>query len=133
MDYSVLRFKKMLISKLNTAGSFRCPYSFIQSFQFHIKALTIVEQLWSIIRTALFTGKNRKYLVSITFLIDLTICRFQCFEDYFVSYEYYAHRNIPMVFVQELKITNTKNQLIDIDLTLPRISDWPTAVTQTIK
>lgn len=60
--------------------------------------------------------------------------RFQCFNDgYFVSYEYYAHRIIPSVFVQEIKITNTKNQLIDIDLTLQRITDWPTAVTQTIK
>lgn len=67
------------------------------------------------------------------FVLLILRYRFQCFEDYFVSYEYYAHRNIPMVFVQELKITNTKNQLIDIDLTLPRISDWPTAVTQTIK
>lgn len=60
--------------------------------------------------------------------------RFQCFEEgYFVAYDYYAHRNIPMVFVQEIKITNTKNQLMDVDLTLPRISDWPTAVTQVLK
>lgn len=59
--------------------------------------------------------------------------RFQCFDGYFVAYEYYAHRTIPMVFVQELKITNTRNQLVDVDLQLPRISDWPTAVTQIVK
>lgn len=59
--------------------------------------------------------------------------RFQCFDGYFVAYEYYAHRNDPMVFVQELKVTNTRNQLVDVDLQLPRISDWPTAVMQIVK
>lgn len=67
-------------------------------------------------------------------VINIILYRFQCFEDgYFVSYEYYAHRKHPNVFVQELKITNTKNQLVDIDLTMSRISDWPKANTQTIK
>lgn len=59
--------------------------------------------------------------------------RFQCFQDYFVSYQYYAHRNMPSIFVQEIEITNTKNQIVDVDLTLPRISDWPSAMTQDIK
>lgn len=60
--------------------------------------------------------------------------RFQCFEnDFFVSYEYYAHRNMPAVFVQEIQITNTKNQLVDVELTLPRISDWPSADAQELK
>jgi hypothetical protein len=60
--------------------------------------------------------------------------RFQCFENgVVVSYTYYAHRKMPSVFVQEIQITNTKNQLIDVDLVLPRISDWPTAVTQNLK
>ncbi|XP_055685349.1 uncharacterized protein KIAA2013 homolog [Lutzomyia longipalpis] len=60
-----------------------------------------------------------------------TVHRFQCFEDgYFVTYKYYAHRTMPHVFVQEIQVTNTKNQLIDVELVLPRISDWPTAVSQ---
>lgn len=60
--------------------------------------------------------------------------RFQCFESgIYASYQYYAHRNMPSVFVQEIQITNTKNQLIDVDLIVSRISDWPTAVTQNLK
>uniref|UniRef100_U5EX05 Putative conserved plasma membrane protein n=1 Tax=Corethrella appendiculata TaxID=1370023 RepID=U5EX05_9DIPT len=62
------------------------------------------------------------------------VSRFQCFEDgYFVAYEYYAHRNMPSVFVQEIQITNTKNQLIDVELILPRISNWETANSQNLK
>lgn len=60
--------------------------------------------------------------------------RFQCFpEGYFVAYQYYAHRTMPAVLVQELQITNTKNQLVDVELVLPRITDWPTAVTKSVK
>lgn len=71
---------------------------------------------------------------TVTDYLSGIVHRFQCFDEgYFVAYEYYAHRNHPMVFVQELKITNTKNQLIDVELTMSRISDWPTAITQTVK
>lgn len=62
--------------------------------------------------------------------------RYQCHGDrFFASYQYYAHRNMPSVFVQEIRITNLKRQLIDIDLWLPRVSasDWPTAVSHKIK
>ncbi|XP_055593712.1 uncharacterized protein KIAA2013 homolog [Uranotaenia lowii] len=60
--------------------------------------------------------------------------RFQCFpEGYFVSYQYYAHRTMPSVLVQEIQITNTKNQLVDVELVVPRISDWPTAITKSVK
>jgi Uncharacterized conserved protein (DUF2152) len=60
--------------------------------------------------------------------------RFQCFENGVVaSYTYYAHRRMPSVFVQEIQITNTKNQLIDVELVTPRLSDWPTAVMQNLK
>lgn len=60
--------------------------------------------------------------------------RFQCFDSgIFASYIYYAHRNNPSVFVQEIQITNTNNQLLDVDLTLPRISDWTQSSTRTEK
>lgn len=60
--------------------------------------------------------------------------RFQCNGDkFFTSYQYYAHRNMPSVFVQEIKITSLRNQLLDVSLVLPRISDWPTAVSRKIK
>lgn len=60
--------------------------------------------------------------------------RFQCNGDeFFAAYQYYAHRNMPHVFVQEVKVTNLKKLILDVDLISPRISDWPTAVTQTVK
>lgn len=60
--------------------------------------------------------------------------RFQCFDDGFdVSAEYYAHRRMPNVFVQQLLINNPRNQLVDVELTPTRISDWPSAITQVIK
>lgn len=61
--------------------------------------------------------------------------RFQCNagDRIYASYQYYAHRNMRSVFVQEIRITNLRPQVIDIDLTLPRVSDWPTAVSNKIK
>uniref|UniRef100_A0A182SEY4 Uncharacterized protein n=1 Tax=Anopheles maculatus TaxID=74869 RepID=A0A182SEY4_9DIPT len=60
--------------------------------------------------------------------------RFQCFPDgYHVSYQYYAHRTMPSVLVQEIQLTNTKNQLTDIELIIPRISDWPSAIVKNVK
>lgn len=70
---------------------------------------------------------------TVTDYLSGVVHRFQCFDSgYFVSYEYYAHRKHPNLFVQELKITNTKNQLADIDLTTARMN-WPAATTQTVK
>lgn len=48
--------------------------------------------------------------------------RFQCFQDYFGSYKYYAHRTLPEILVQEIQITNTRNQIFDVELVLPRSS-----------
>ncbi len=59
--------------------------------------------------------------------------RFQCFEGFDAMYLYYAHRNNPSVFVQEIQITNTRNQLMDVELTIPRISDWPKSASRTEK
>lgn len=60
--------------------------------------------------------------------------RFQCFEEGLdVAYDYYAHRRMPNVLVQEIRINNPRNVLIDVQLQGSRISDWSTAVTQTIK
>lgn len=84
-----------------------------------------------IVSIASKNGENRESTV-VEYLSGI-VNRFQCFNGFFVSSLYYAHRNNPSVFVQEIQITNTKNQLLDVELTLPRISDWPTAVTQTLK
>ncbi|XP_058451613.1 uncharacterized protein KIAA2013 homolog [Malaya genurostris] len=77
-------------------------------------------------------GTNREATV-VEYLTGI-VHRFQCFsEGYFVSYQYYAHRTMPSVLVQEIQITNMKNQLMDVELTVPRVSDWATAVTKSIK
>lgn len=59
--------------------------------------------------------------------------RYQCFDGYQASYVYYAHRSMPSIFVQEIEIVNTKNQLIDAELVVPRISDWPSSSSKVIK
>lgn len=71
---------------------------------------------------------------SVVDYVNGVVHRLQCFEDGFdVSYEYYAHRRMPNVLVQELKINNPRGQLVEVELTPSRISDWPTAITQVIK
>lgn len=62
------------------------------------------------------------------------VSRHQCFEDFQVKYLYYAHRNFPSVFVQEIQIKNYRNQLVDLNLVLPRIvGDWSVATSQVLK
>lgn len=79
------------------------------------------------------TGTSAREATVVEYLSGI-VHRFQCFpEGYFVAYQYYAHRTMPSVLVQELQITNTRNQLTDVELVLPRITDWPTAVTKSVK
>ncbi|KAI5642612.1 hypothetical protein NE865_05379 [Phthorimaea operculella] len=62
------------------------------------------------------------------------IHRFQCSSTGLnVQYQYYAHRTIPSLFVQEILVNNPTSRSMSLKMTTPRISDWPTAVKQTIK
>lgn len=62
------------------------------------------------------------------------ISRFQCSNAGLqVSYQYYAHRTIPSLFVQEILINNPTSTPISLRLSTPRVSEWPTAVKQTLK
>lgn len=56
------------------------------------------------------------------------VIRFGCYDGYYASFEYLAHRNIPSVFVQEIEVTNTKNEIVDVEMVTPRISDWTATV-----
>ncbi|XP_036328798.1 uncharacterized protein KIAA2013 homolog [Rhagoletis pomonella] len=58
--------------------------------------------------------------------------RFQCFSNYFVAYTYYAHRTHPSILMQEIKITNTKNTIEEVELIFPRIY-FQTPTTHAIK
>jgi len=72
--------------------------------------------------------------ISIVDYINGLVTRYQCYEDYQVRYKYYAHRNYPSAFVQEIQIKNNRNQIIDLNLVLPRIiGDWTTATSQITK
>lgn len=71
---------------------------------------------------------------TVTDYVNGLVHRFQCFADnYDVSYTYYAHRRMPQVFVQELRINNARNQLVDVELRSARMSDWPFASSQIVK
>lgn len=81
-------------------------------------------------------AKNQEAVkeVSVVEYLNGLVSRHQCFDDYQVKYLYYAHRNYPSVFVQEIQIKNYRNQLVDLNLVLPRIiGDWSVATSQVIK
>lgn len=60
--------------------------------------------------------------------------RFQCSNSgLHISSQYYAHRTIPSLFVQEIWVNNPTNTAKTLKLSVPRVSDWPTSVKQTIK
>ncbi|CAB3246007.1 unnamed protein product [Arctia plantaginis] len=60
--------------------------------------------------------------------------RYQCSNSGLqISYQYYAHRTIPSLFVQEIWVNNPTSSAKTLKLSTPRVSDWPTSVKQTIK
>lgn len=72
-------------------------------------------------------SKNNKENFEETFVTDYykgIVKRFACYRGFYANYEYYAHRNHKELFLQEIVITNTLNDVIDVELVLPRISDW---------
>lgn len=84
----------------------------------------------------LSVAKNQEQVKEVVVVdyVNGLVTRFQCFDDYQVKYLYYAHRNYPSVFVQEIQIKNNLRQLIDLNLILPRIiGNWDSSTTQTRK
>lgn len=60
--------------------------------------------------------------------------RFQCSPSGVkASYQYYAHRTIPSMFVQDIWVRNPYNHVKSFKWVLPRVSDWPTSVKQTVR
>lgn len=60
--------------------------------------------------------------------------RFQCISSKLqISYKYYAHRTIPSLFVQEIWVSNPSDSDQTLKLKTPKVSNWPTAVKQTVK
>lgn len=70
---------------------------------------------------------------TVTDYVSGLVHRYQCFEGFQASYVYYAHRTMPSIFVQEIEIANTKNQLVDAEIIVPRISEWLGSSTKLIQ
>lgn len=59
--------------------------------------------------------------------------RFQCGEaGLHASYQYYVHRTLPSLLVQEIRIESPSKPSI-LKMSTPRISDWAEADTRTVK
>lgn len=59
--------------------------------------------------------------------------RVQCFgSGVHVAHEYYAHRTMPGLFVQEINLKNPSSELYEFDLHHLRLSNWNTAVSQIV-
>jgi Uncharacterized conserved protein (DUF2152) len=79
-------------------------------------------------------NQEKEKEVIITDYLNGLVTRFQCFDDFQVKSLFYAHRNYPSVFVQEIQIKNYRSQLVDLNLVLPRIiGDWISSSSQIIK
>lgn len=79
-------------------------------------------------------AKNQEEVkeVFVTDYLNGITTRYVCFDDYVIKYLYYAHRNYPSIFVQEIQIKNNRNQIIDLNLILPRIiGDWQATISTT--
>ncbi|XP_068082340.1 uncharacterized protein KIAA2013 homolog [Anabrus simplex] len=62
-----------------------------------------------------------------------TAYRFQCFSSgLFISYQYYAHRTMPSILVQDVKITNPTSENLELELEQLPSTKWPTAVSHIV-
>lgn len=60
--------------------------------------------------------------------INGIVHKFQCFgSEFSISHDFYAHRTIPNVFIQEIKTINLVNSLIEIELKSMGSKNWATA------
>ncbi|XP_071439153.1 uncharacterized protein KIAA2013 homolog isoform X3 [Hetaerina americana] len=54
--------------------------------------------------------------------------KFQCFSSgSYISYQYYAHRTLPSVLVQDIKITNPTSEPMHLRILPPNLLHWPSA------
>lgn len=62
------------------------------------------------------------------------INRFQCSDiGLRASYQYFAHRTIPSMLIQDISVANPLNKAMKLQWSVPRVSDWSTSVKQTIR
>jgi hypothetical protein len=60
--------------------------------------------------------------------------RLQCRSSgLMVAHQYYAHRTLPSLFVQDIKITNPNDELIQVTTEQNGLQNWPSASTYTVR
>uniref|UniRef100_A0A1A9ZD17 Uncharacterized protein n=1 Tax=Glossina pallidipes TaxID=7398 RepID=A0A1A9ZD17_GLOPL len=84
------------------------------------RAMQLPTQFFPVISVLQTTETGREATV-VEYLTGI-VWRFQCFSNIFVSYSYYAHRTLPSILMQELRFTNTRNNMEEVELILPRIN-----------
>ncbi|KAG8240173.1 hypothetical protein J437_LFUL009463 [Ladona fulva] len=62
------------------------------------------------------------------------VYKFQCFSSgSFISYQYYAHRTLPSLLVQDIKVTNPTTDTLHLRISPANMLHWPTAVTHKLR
>lgn len=80
---------------------------------------------------ALESGKPHE--ATVVHYLSGIVHKYQCYSSgLYVSYQYYAHRTLPAVLVQEIKIVNPTNENFNMGLQQTKVTDWPTAVSHIV-
>lgn len=62
------------------------------------------------------------------------VYKYQCFRDgYHIGYQYYAHRELEGIFVQEIKISNPLSNLQELPFKTQASIHWTDSLTESIK
>ena len=77
-------------------------------------------------------GAGKPLEATVVHYLNGLVHKFQCYDSgLYVTYQYYAHRTLPAIFVQDIKISNPTNENFSMDLRQIKVTKWPTVVSQT--
>ena len=78
-------------------------------------------------------GSGKPHEATVIHYLSGIVHKYQCYSSgLYVSYQYYAHRTLPAVLVQDIKIVNPTNENFNLGLQQLKVTDWPTAVSQVV-
>lgn len=79
-------------------------------------------------------GSGKSHEATVVHYLSGIVHKYQCYSNgLYVSYQYYAHRTLPAILVQDIKVTNPTNENFNLDMQQMKVTDWPTAVSQDVK
>ena len=98
------------------------------------RILSLPVNFHPIVSVASSLGSGKPHEAIVVHYLSGIVYKYQCYSSgLYISYQYYAHRTLPAIFVQDIKITNPTNENFSLDLRQLKVTDWPTAVSQTTK